>query len=117
MGIQKMIVALAAIGLVGYGSMKVFDLIKTWITRNNGNIPEETFNRLAKAFVEYKENTDRRLQNLEAIISEETSQKQSSNKNQSKQIEAPQETIEIEDRETEVESQSEDDTTLRNMLR
>lgn len=117
-----MIVALvgtiAGVGLIGYLSAKIFGLINAWINRNNNSIPEESFNRLAKAFMEYKENTERRLQNLEAIISEEDSGSSSSSENKSKQIEAPREPIEIEDRETEEEeTQSGNDTNLRNMLR
>lgn len=118
MGFEEMIVALGALGLVGYGSMKIFDLIKSWINRNSNSIPEESFNRLAKAFMEHKENTERRLQNLEAIASEEGSENRSSSENQANQIEAPREPIEIEDQESaERESQSGDDSNLRNMLR
>jgi hypothetical protein len=122
MSVEEMIVALVgaigAFALVGYLSAKVFGLIKAWINRNSNSIPEEAFDRLAKAFMEHKKNTERRLKNLEAIISEDESISKSEHRNESKQIEAPKETIEIEDPETtEEESQSDSDPNLRNMLR
>lgn len=119
MSFEEMVVALVgslgAFALVGYLAAKVFGLIKAWINRNNNSIPEEEFNRLAKAFMKYKKDTEQRLQNLEAIISEEDT---SGSQSESKQIKAPKESIEIEDRETEEqESQSDDPNNLRNMLR
>ena len=120
MSFEEMVVALVgsigAFALVGYLAAKVFSLIRSWINRNNSSIPEEEFDRLAKAFMKYKKDTEKRLQNLEAIISEEDTE--NSQSSSSKQIEAPKEEIEIEDRETEQEeSQSNNDNNLRNMLR
>lgn len=40
-------------------------LIKTWIKRNNSSYDEEKFERLAKAFVQYRKSTERRLKKLE----------------------------------------------------
>lgn len=122
MSFEEMVVALVgsigAFALVGFLAAKTFGLIKAWINRNKNSIPEEEFDRLAKAFMQYKKNTERRLQNLEAIISEEGSEKSSDTQSNSKQIEAPKQNIEIEDQETEEEkNQSGDSNNLRNMLR
>jgi hypothetical protein len=115
MSFEEMVVALVgsigAFALVGYLAAKTFGLIKAWINRNNNSIPEEEFNRLAKAFMEHKKNTERRLQNLEAISTEPESDEQSG----SKQIEAPKDEIEIEDSETQ-QKESGDPNNLRNML-
>jgi len=117
MSFEEMVVALVgslgAFALVGYLAAKTFGLIKAWINRNNSSIPEEEFNRLAKAFMEHKKNTERRLQHLEAIATEEESE----NKSGSKQLEAPKEEIEIDDHDTEEEKSSSGDQNLRNMLR
>ena len=123
MSFEEMVVALVgaigAFALVGYLAGKTFSLIKAWINRNSNSIPEEEFNRLAKAFMQYKKNTEKRLQNLEAIISEEDGDKSASgSKSSTKQIEAPKQEIEFEDRETEQEeTTSGDQSNLRNMLR
>jgi hypothetical protein len=122
MSFEEMVVAvvgaIGAFALVGYLAAKTFGLIKTWINRNKNSIPEEEFDRLAKAFIQYKKDTERRLQNLETIISEQDPENSSGTQNNSKQIEASKQNIEIENQETEEEvSQSEDSNNLRNMLR
>lgn len=46
-------------------------LIKTWIDRKQSSeIDEETFNRLARAFMEHKKEMTKRIENLETIIAE-----------------------------------------------
>ena len=119
-GPEFIIAALAIItgtGLAGYIFMNIFKLIRSWIG-GSGKVDEESFNRLAKAFMEYKKDTQQRLKNLEAIIADEDDTKTSSSSGSSKQIEAPKQSIEIEDQETESErSQSGSDSNLRNMLR
>lgn len=119
MSFEEMVVALVgsigAFALVGYLAAKTFGVIKAWINRNNSSIEEKQFNRLAKAFVEYKEDTTRRIQQLEAIIADEDVEQTSSD---SKEIEAPKKNIEIEDnRESEQKQSQQDDNNLRNMLR
>ncbi|TYP93853.1 hypothetical protein LX73_1566 [Fodinibius salinus] len=119
MTFQEMVVALVvsigAFALFGYLAAKTFGIIKAWINRNNSSIEEEQFNRLAKAFVEYKKDTTKRIEHLEAIIADEDTEQASAN---SPEIEAPKESIEIEDRETSKEqSSSKDDNNLQNMLR
>lgn len=122
MSFEEMVVALVgsigAFALVGYLAAKTFGLIKTWINRNKNSIPEEEFDRLAKAFMQYKKNTERRLQNLEAIISEQEQGSTTDIQSNSKQIDAPRENIEIKDQESEKgKSQSGNSDNLRNMLR
>lgn len=119
MTFEEMVVALVAstgaFALVGYLAAKTFGLIKAWINRKNSSIQEEQFNRLAKAFMEYKEDTTKRIQHLEAIIANEDTEETSSD---SREIEAPKEGIEIEaNREPEQEQPQQDDNNLRNMLR
>ena len=120
MGFEEMVVAIigtvAGVGLLGYIIGKTTSLIKAWIERNKGGYDEETFNRLAKAFMQYKKDTERRLQNLEAIVTDEDN----SSSGSPKQLEEPHKTIEIEDTEQEEQEQSgsdSDDHNLRNMLR
>lgn len=122
MSFEEMVVALVgsigAFALVGFLAAKTFGLIKTWINRNKGGVPEEEFNRLAKAFVQYKKDTERRLQNLEAIISEQDSESSSNTASSTKQIDAPHQNIEIEDQQSEKQkSQTGNSNDLRNMLR
>lgn len=122
MSFEEMIVALVgsigAFALVGYLSAKFFGLIKAWINRKKGGVPEEEFNRLAKAFMSYKKESQRRLQNLEAIIADEDSVNASSKSETPQQIEAPRNTIEVKDQESEKEeSKSGNGSNLRNMLR
>jgi len=112
-GPEFIIAALAIIagtGLTGYIFMNIFKLIRSWIG-GSSDLDEESFNRLAKAFMEHKKDTQRRLQNLEAIASEKDDETQSN----SKQIEAPKQEISIDDTDTEQEKTSGSDN-LRNML-
>lgn len=48
-------------------------LIKAWINRskNSSGVDAESFNRLAKAFMEHKKEMKQRVENLEAIIVED----------------------------------------------
>ena len=52
--------------------VKITDLIKTWISRGESHFSDEEFGRLAKAFMQHKKNMERRMQNLESIVTEET---------------------------------------------
>lgn len=122
MGFEEMLVAIigtiAGVGLLGFVIAKITGLIKAWINRNKGGYDEETFNRLAKAFMQHKKDTERRLKNLEAIIAEEEHE----TAEKTRQISEPKSTIEIEDDERESQSESESDeqtadNKLRNMLK
>lgn len=70
----------------------IYKLIKAKIDKTD--IDEDTFDRLAKAFVEYKKDTNQRIQNLEAIIADDTISSTASSPNN--QIEASKQAIEIE---------------------
>lgn len=48
----------------------IYKLIKTKMDRDSG-IDPETFNRLAEAFVEHRNEMRKRVENLEAIIADE----------------------------------------------
>lgn len=92
------------------GITKITGLIKDWINRHN-SIEDETFDRLARAFMQHKKDTERRLQNLEAIATEDEPTTSTQ-----KQIDEPHRTIEIENSEQEEQSKQPDGN-LRNMLR
>ncbi|MGM0545626.1 MAG: hypothetical protein ACQEST_02795 [Bacteroidota bacterium] len=125
MSFEEMVVALVgaigAFALVGYLAAKTFGLIKAWIDRNKSGIPEEEFDKLARAFMDHKRDTQRRIKNLEAIIAaddgdlHEESQEQSSKK----QIDASKQSIEIDHTEqtSSKSTSSEQNSNLRNMLR
>lgn len=121
MTFEEMVVALVgsigAFALVGYLASKTFGLIKTWINRNKNSIPEEEFNRLAKAFMQYKKDTERRLRHLETIASEDNENHSSKHNTRSRQVEAPKKDIEINPQENEEQSNPGDSDNLRNMLR
>ncbi|WP_441000855.1 hypothetical protein [Fodinibius sp. SL11] len=122
MSFEEMVVALVgsigAFALVGFLAAKTFGLIKTWINRNKSGVPEEEFNRLARAFMEHKKDTQRRIQNLEAIISDDEDRKTSDHEEAPTQIEAPKESIEFDDADEVTEdSKSSNNNNLRNMLR
>lgn len=48
-------------------------LLKSWINRdkNKSGVDEESFNRLARAFMQHKKEMKKRVENLEAIISDQ----------------------------------------------
>lgn len=117
MSFEEMVVALvASIGgilLVGFVFAKITGLIKAWINRSNNSYLEEDFDRLAKAFMQYKKDTERRLQNLEAIVSEDDLPK--IEKKKEKSLNEPEKEVEIDD-------ENQDNTgagnnNLKNMLR
>lgn len=107
--VLAVISVVGGVGLAGFIFYNIFKLIRTWIG-GSGGYDEETFERLARAFMQHKKETERRLQNLEAIVTDEDHQGSTT-----KQIEKPKKTIEIEDDESEETKSS--DGNLRNMLR
>jgi len=48
-------------------------LIKSWINRkkSDSEVDAESFNRLARAFMEHKKEMQKRIENLEAIIADD----------------------------------------------
>jgi len=115
MSFEEMIVALigaiGAFALVGYLGAKIFDLIKAWINRGKSGYDEETFERLAKAFVKHKKEMEQRVQNLEAALAGE--EKNSS----SRHLENPKNTIEIDEDSDHREGTKSGSGSLDNMLR
>lgn len=57
--------------LTGVIFWKVFDVIKAWINRDKSSIDEEQFERMARAFIQHKKDTERRLKNLETIVTDD----------------------------------------------
>ncbi len=100
------IVAIVFLGIVG-------SIIKTWVKKGSGNLTENQ--EFLAALREFKEKTDRRLSNLEAIVTDTapdktTSKKKETTKNEQKSsIE-----IEIENEATKEENQQ--GGKLKNML-
>lgn len=65
-----MLVAIVAIGCAT-------GLIKSWMNRNRGisEVDAESFNRLARAFMEHKKEMRKRVDHLEAIIADKEQEK------------------------------------------
>lgn len=93
---NEFIVAIVAIvfgtAFTGFVLYMLFSTIKAWINRKNSGLDEESFDRMAQAFIQHKKDSERRLENLEAIIidDEEFESKQ-------KELNKPEQTIEIEE--------------------
>lgn len=100
--------------LVGYVFGKIVGLIKAWINRKGGSYDEEKIDRMAKAFIKHRKDTERRLQNLEAILTGEETKSGSSSKKQLNKKSS--ETIEIDDRETDSDQEEAYSGNLKNML-
>lgn len=59
---------------------KFFDVVRNSIKKNNPGFDEDKFDRLAKAFIEYRKETDRRLERIEgAFVKQEARQSLSNN--------------------------------------
>ena len=115
---EEFVLAIVAIvggvGLAGFIFYNIFKIIRTWIG-GSSSYDDETFERLARAFMQHKKETERRLQNLEAIVTDDD-EPSKSRSSSPKQIEEPRRTIEIEEDEESQEAKSSDGN-LRNMLR
>ncbi|HEX6982056.1 MAG TPA: hypothetical protein VF181_04790 [Balneolaceae bacterium] len=107
------IIAIAGgVGLTFFIFGNIFSLIRARINRSN--FDEEAFNRLARAFSKHKKDSERRIQNLEAIIAGDEPEAQLDSPAQSRDDVAAK-SIEIEDAEpTKREAEG---SNLRNMLR
>lgn len=115
--VLSILAIIGGVGLTGFIFYNIFKIIRTWLGGNSYD--DETFERLARAFMQHKKETERRLQNLEAIVTDEdqhTISKSRSGSSSPKQIEEPRRTIEIEEDEENQETKSSDGN-LRNMLR
>lgn len=99
------------IGFAGFLFWNIFSLIKQWINRKSGG--PEINPQFFKALGEYKKNTERRISNLEAIVSDLEEEKY--------RLDETRDSIgDIEIEEQEVRSSSnkgkDEDGNLRNML-
>lgn len=131
MDVEAIIIVAIVFGtpLVGFTLYGVYKLLKLWIGGPSGEVvPRQDFNRLGKAFVEFKKDAERRIRSLEAIVSEEDRGKSASQSSgsSSRQLGEPTKTIEVdsggEAEEKEAGSrknkgESSDSNNLRNMLR
>lgn len=90
----------------------IFKLIRVKISNNN--LDEEAFNRLARAFSKYKKDSERRFENLEAIIADDEPEAPLKSNAQS-QVDAAR-SIEIDAEPKKADSET-DSSNLRNMLR
>jgi len=108
------IVAIVFGSVVGIVALSLlFNLIKTTIkNKNNNTYDEEACERMAQAFIQYKKETTRRLENLEAIVTDEKAESpQKSQKTPSSKQ------IEIEQKADGAKEPSAGNQNLRNMLR
>ena len=86
----------------------IYKLIRAKMDRTG--IDEDTFDRLAKAFVEHRKESNQRIEHLESIIREGDSTQPTHTK-----IEDTSSTIEVEDKNQRT-SSTENSSSLRNML-
>ncbi|MDZ7772616.1 MAG: hypothetical protein U5K31_07750 [Balneolaceae bacterium] len=131
MDVEAIIIVAIVFGtpLVGFTLYGIYRLLKLWIGGPSGEVvPRQDFNRLGKAFVEFKKDAERRIRNLEAIATEEEDDKSASQSSGSgtRQLGGPTDTIEVEGgregnpkeaREQKNSGESSDGSNLRNMLR
>lgn len=91
---------------------KITGLIKTWINRNNNTYSDEEFEKLARAFVQHKKEIVKRIQNLEAIVTDESTES-------SKKLQEERKSIEIESEDSNQKEKKKESSggNLRNMLR
>lgn len=113
MGEDAIIVAIVFGSIIGMITIPLLiSLAKKWIDRNNSSYDEQKFERLAKAFIAYKKDSERRFQNLEAIITDDEPVSSKS----SKPLKENSKTIEIESNPEKNKKES-GDGNLRNMLK
>jgi hypothetical protein len=93
---------------------KIFDVVRSSITKNKLGYDEDKFDRLAKAFIQHRNDTEKRLQNIEAIVTEGSATSISSS-NRSLDRSGSQSSIEIE-ADDEQEEQKSSSGNLSNML-
>jgi hypothetical protein len=110
-----LVAVIGGLGLTAFIFGSIFNLIRARINRNN--MDEEAFNRLARAFSKHKKDSERRIQNLEAIIAGDEAEPQLNSAPQSLQDDTATRSIEIEDAEPVKRKAETDGNNLRNMLR
>ncbi|MEQ9309278.1 MAG: hypothetical protein RLN90_07470 [Balneolaceae bacterium] len=99
------------IGLTGFFLHNVFSLVKAWINRKSGNSTSDINPQFFKALGEFKKTTERRISNLEAIVSDIEEEKIRITESSESIGE-----ISIEKKDTRSSSKTDDKSNLRNML-
>lgn len=107
---EDVLIVFIVFGFITLFCSGIYKLIRAKM--DSTDINEETFDRLAKAFIEHKKDSTRRIQHLEAIISDDNSSIEDEN---NKIEENTSSTIELED-ENQQKSSTENSSNLRNML-
>lgn len=59
--------------LGGLALWKIFDMVRNSIRKKKGTYDEESFDRMAQAFIQFRKDTNRRLENIETVIASEES--------------------------------------------
>lgn len=73
--IVAIVAIIAGVSFAGYFIGKITGLIKAWINKGSSDgYNDEDFERLAKAFMQHKQIMEKRVENLEAIVTEEQSE-------------------------------------------
>ncbi|MBD3617087.1 MAG: hypothetical protein HUJ22_11005 [Gracilimonas sp.] len=112
---EEFVIAIVAIigglGFAGFLFWNVFSLIRQWINRKSGS--SDINPQFFKALGEFKKNTERRITNLEAIVSDLEEERYRLDENQETMGD-----IEIEEEEVRSSSKKgkDNDGNLRNML-
>jgi len=107
--IVVLIATVGGLAITGFFFYGIFSIIKAWINRNNNS--SEIDPQFFKALGEFKRSTERRISNLEAIISEMDEEKIRADKEQA----TGEITIES-DEERDTTDDESNDRNLRNML-
>lgn len=112
---ERFIISLIGIvlgtGLAGFVLHNVFSIIKSWINRKSGTSSGDINPQFFKALGEFKKTTERRVTNLEAIISEFEEEKIRIPDGKDTTGE-----ISIEKKDVRTSSKKDDPSNLRNML-
>lgn len=125
MGEDAIIVAIVFGSILGMMTIPMLiSLAKKWIDRNKVTYDDEKFERLAKAFISHKKDVERRLQNIEAIVTDDEpkSTSSSSSKSSSRELKKTQlhNQIEIDSDESQEAQKNQKESgggNLRNMLK
>ena len=78
---------LFAVVLFGFIFFQAGRIINNWVKKRTSKTDEDTFNRMAQAFIQFRDDTNRRLQNIETIITDKGPEKKALKKQGYEQIE------------------------------
>ncbi len=88
----ELIFGMFLIVLVGFIFFQAGRLINNWVKKRTSKKDEDMFNRMAEAFIQFRNDTNRRLENIEAVIAPEESAEQELKKADYKTLEIENET-------------------------